>query len=411
MNLTQKISPANPLSIPCGDWRFSWRRLTAAILRSALSFVVIAALLVVAAPRGACQTDLYDFTGGSDGRYPSSRLTFDGVGNLYGTTESGGLGFGTVFELSPDGHGGWNESVIYSFSGGLDGANPTYSPVIFDNVGNLYGTAYLGGAKRQGVVFRLTPTGGGGWNETVLHSFIGSKKDGGNPRGAIVLDAAGNIYGTTNGGNGTRGCVFELSPAGGDAWMERILYGVEAGPGGLAMDATGNLFGTSRDKKVFELSPDGKGGWNARVIYIFEDGSIPLGTLAFDDAGNLFGTTYPGGAFNAGTVYKLSRGQNGWNEDTLQSFQRHAPNAFSPFAGLVLDAAGNIYGTTLSGGTFRGGTVFELVAGGGGSYTLNIVANLRGAPYSGVIRDGSGNLYGTTNFGGSQYGVVYEATP
>jgi uncharacterized repeat protein (TIGR03803 family) len=301
--------------------------------------------------------------------------------------------------------------LIYSFSGGLDGANPTYAPVIFDNAGNLYGTAFRGGAKRQGVVFRLTPTVGGGWNETVLYSFIGSKRDGGNPRGSIVLDAAGNIYGTTNGGNGTKGCVFELSPAGGDTWTERVLYGVEAGPGGLAMDITGNLFGTSRDKKVFELSPDGKGGWDASVIYSFEDGSIPIGTPAFDAAGNLYGTTYPGGAFNAGTVYKLSHGQNGWNEDTLESFQHHALNAFRPFAGVVLDAEGNIYGTTLLGGTFRGGTVFELVPGGG-SYTLNIIANLTGNPYSGVIMDGSGNLYGTTNFGGRHsFGVVYEATP
>ena len=412
MNSPKKTGATNRSSISCGESRFGWTKVSSAILRNALTLAVVAALLVIAAPRAAGQTELYDFTGGSDGRYPSSRLTFDKAGNLYGTTEAGGLGFGTVFELSPDGHGGWNETVGYSFSGGVDGSNPMYSPVIFDGVGNLYGTTFRGGAKKQGVVFQLTPVVGGGWKETVLHSFIGSKKDGGNPWGAIVMDQAGNIYGVTNAGNGTKGSVFELSPAGGGSWTERILYGVEAAPGGLAMDATGNLFGTTRDKKVFELSADGKGGWNATVIYTFEDGSIPLGTPAFDGAGNLYGTTYPGGVYSAGTVYKLSPGQNGWNEETLQSFRHHVQNAFYPFSGVALDAAGNIYGTTLLGGTSRSGTVFELVPGGGGSYTLNIVSNIRGNPHGGLVLDDSGNLYGTTNFGGSyDYGIVFELTP
>jgi uncharacterized repeat protein (TIGR03803 family) len=383
--------------------------------RHTFSVGALFALLLIAALPAQSQTEttLYTFTGGSDGGKPASTLIFDKVGNLYGTTQTGGAGFGTVFELSPDGHGGWTESVLYAFTGGTDGSEPGYAPLIFDAAGNLYGTTYMGGAKRQGVVFELTPAEGS-WKETVLYSFVGSKKDGGNPEGAIVMDGAGNIYGTTVHGAGTRGAVYELSPAGGGAWTERVLYGVEASDGGLAMDGVGDLFGTSRDKKIFELSPNGKGGFNAIVVYTFLDGEIPQGTLAFDGRGSLYGTAYPGGEFGGGTVYRLTPGKNGWNEETLESLQRHSPDPFHPLSGVVVDGSGNVFGTTVSGGTARDGTLFELVPTGR-SYTLNILWNFNGDgadPHGGLVRDGAGNLYGTAYFGGHENaGTVVEVTP
>jgi uncharacterized repeat protein (TIGR03803 family) len=426
MNSEKQTGATNHLSISGNGEEWTRTKLAVAIPRNLLARVVVAAILVIAAKPGACQTEtvLYSFTGGSDGNYPASRLTFDVAGNLYGTTRSGGLGFGTVFELSPKGHGGWNETVLYSFSGGSDGSNPTYSPVIFDSMGNLYGSTSMGGAKRQGVVFQLTPAEGG-WKETVLHSFLGSKKDGGSPAGALVMDGAGNIYGTASRGAGTKGAVFELSPAGGGAWTERILYGVAASFGGLAMDAAGDLFFTSRDNSsddhssVFELSPNGEGGWSANFLYAFAgtpDGADAQGTIAFDGAGNLYGTTYLGGAYNGGTVYRLSPEKDGWKEEILYSFPRMSKDIPHPFGGVVLDAAGNIYGTTVGQGVVHPGSVFELVPSGGGSYSFKGLWNFGGAsgrfPYSSVILDGTGNLYGTTTQGGAHdAGVVFELTP
>lgn len=393
---------------------------TCGVLTLALLF---APLLIEVQPAQA-QTEavLYNFTGNSDGGWPQSNLTSDGAGNFYGTTYIGGFGYGTVFELSPNGSGGWNETVLQSFWGEY-GMYPFYSYVIFDNVGNLYGTAYSGGANGEGVVFELSPVGTS-WTETALHNF-GWTDGAVNPVNGLIMDSAGNLYGTTSYGGGQGiGAVFELSPSGG-GWTEQVIYNQQNPTyAGLTMDAAGNIFGVSAST-VFELSPNGNGGWNSTVIHTFagggKDGSNAEGTPVIDKAGNLYGTTYGGGSHDSGTVYKLSpittgKNKGQWKEKILHSFGSRKDGS-SPWAGVVLDAAGNIYGTTLGGGKYGSGTVFELVAPvGKGSYKKRILWSFDGTdgyePFDSLFLDGAGNLYGTTYGGGSSgYGVVFELTP
>jgi len=359
----------------------------------------------------------------------------DGAGNFYGTTIQGGekygSGYGTLFELSPNGSGGWNETVLHSFKGGEDGANPS-SPVIFDSAGNLYGTTGSGGIKGNGVVFELSRAGKK-WKEAVLHKFIGT--DGANPAGGLIMDAAGNFYGTTQSGPAGTAIVFELSPSGG-SWTEQVIYTIAQPllvglPNGLTMDTTGNIFGTT-NFTVFELSPDGLGAWNPTVLHTFaggpKDGAYAVGAPVLDQAGNLYGTTENGGAygekdFGYGTVWKLSHGKKGWTEKVLYSFKGGKGDGFGPVADVVFDAAGNIYGTTYLGGTSNNGVVFELVAPvGGGKYEEKVLWNFNGTngsePFSSLILDSAGNLYSTTLAGGSTdqgessgNGVAFKVTP
>lgn len=393
----------------------------------ALTLAMLSALLFIAALPAHAQTEtvLYNFTGGSDGGYPSSRLTPDGKGNFFGTTE-GGSGDGTVFELSPNGSGGWNETTLYAFCSApncTDGASPTYSYILFDTVGNLYGTTCGGGADRGGVVWELSPAGAS-WTETVLYSFTNKY---GCPIGGLITDSARNLYGTVYDANGPA-TVFELSPSG-DSWTEQVIYSYSADGGegynGLTMDAAGNIFGSSVST-VFQLSPNGNGGWTPAVIFTFEEQSGPSGIPVLDQAGNLYGTTIGGGAKGYGTVYKLKRGKLGkWSKTILYAFKGSPTDGESPVGGVVLDAAGNIYGTTFYGGSTGSGkrringdgTVFELVPPvGTGSYQEKFLWSFTGAdgenPYASVILDSGGNLYGTTSEGGSNgWGVVFEVTP
>ncbi len=193
-------------------------KLSTAAMRSTLTLVTLPALLflvlvlVLATSPAQAQTEtiLYNFTGGSDGGDPESRLTPDGKGNFYGTTNSGGKSgeYGTVFELSPNGKGGWIETVLYSFPGGADGAHPIFSSVIFDRAGNLYGTTYEGGIGCApvgcGIVYKLSPKGSK-WTESVLHRFAGGVNDGLNPTTGVIMDQAGNLYGTTTSGGSAGG--------------------------------------------------------------------------------------------------------------------------------------------------------------------------------------------------------------
>ncbi len=371
--------------------------------------------------------------------YPQSSLTFDGAGNLYGTTYGGGLfGYGTVFELSPNGNGGWNETAIYSFTGGTDGANPTYCYMMFDGVGNLYGTAYGGGANGYGVVFELSPVGTS-WTETVLYSFANTP-DGANPVNGLIMDPAGNLYGKTFYGGAGDGIVFELSPSGA-MWTEQAIYAAEteANDAGLTMDADGNIFGTTYST-VFELSPNGNGAWNPTVIHTFtgapKDGWGAEGTPVLDQAGNIYGTTTSGGGENYGTVYELSPGKRGeWTEKILHTFTAKlvpggGANGGSPWAGIVFDGAGNIYGTTFDGGYLdvwpgSTGTVFKLAPSDKGGYLEKVLWSFwppnGEIPYSSLILDSAGKLYGTTSYGGPAwgpyvgdnvgYGVAFEGNP
>lgn len=416
-------------------------KLTAAAIRGALTLAVLCGLLIAPRPAQAQSYDvLYDFcaTGTGNclqtGAYPQGRLTPDGQGNFYGVTMGGGqYDSGTVFELSPEppagcpsgsnSGNGWCETPIYSFGPGPGGINPYLSYVISDSAGNLYGTAADGGEYFGGVVYELS-LGGSGWTETVLYNFAGTP-DGEYPYSGLVMDSSRNLYGIThNGGKNSNGCVFELSPSGG-GWSEQKIYDIPAGDSivaGLAIDAFGNLFGNTFFT-VFELSPDG-GTWNPSVLHTFgigKDGIEAEGVPVLDGSGNIYGTTFGGGAHKGGTVYEVSPKPNKkWKEKVLYSFKDNSKDGGAAMAGVVLDANGNIYGTTTGGGKYTDGTVFELaVPVGKGSYKETTVWNFDGTtgdePLGSLILDG-GNLYGTAEKGGSGAGsggdgVVFEMTP
>jgi len=375
---------------------------------------------------------LYSFgTNEGDGGVPYGGLIFDAAANLYGTTSGGGTyNDGTVFELTPKAGGGWTEKVLHSFSG-KDGAVP-YAGLIFDSVGNLYGTTYEGGAYNDGTVFELTPEAGGGWKEKVLHSFSG--KDGVYPTASLIFDAAGNLYGTTSdGGAYYDGTVFELTPKAGGGWTEKVLHSFSGKEGavpyaGLIFDAAGNLYGTTfmggtniKYGTVFELTPKAGGGWKEKVLHSFysQDGDEPIAGLIFDAAGNLYGMTSSGGINNNyGTVFELTpKAGGGWTEKVVHHFNNYKKGV-GPQASLIFDGAGNLYGTTYAGGAFGPGTVFELTPEAGGGWTEKVLHSFNNNgndgynPLDSLVFDASGNLYGTT-YGGGAYdlGMVFEVKP
>jgi uncharacterized repeat protein (TIGR03803 family) len=397
---------------------------------------------------------LHSFAGSpTDGAIPGAGLIQDTAGNLYGSTVYGGaessacwseLECGVVFRLSPTGA----ETVLYRFSGGADGGNP--GSLIRDAAGNLYGTAYAGGAKSStcqfgtcGVVFKLSLSG----TETVLYSFTGGA-DGGNPGGdALVRDAAGNLYGTASGGGASNACfggpcgvVFKLSPAGTETVLHTFTGGADGGVpfAGLTRDAAGNLYGTtghggaSGNGVVFELirCDSAPSGYDFKVLYTFtggaDGGPFPSGLIQ-DTAGNLYGTTEEGGSRacspGCGTVFKV--GPTG-SQTVLYRFTGGADGAF-PGGGLTRDTAGNLYGTTLAGGVESSacqggqptcGVVFRL-SPTGTEKVLHSFTGFDGAqPSTSLIQDAGGNLYGTTGFGGTNTcyppygcGVVFRLTP
>ncbi len=258
-------------------------------------------------------TVVYGFSGGSDGATPKgAALVFDSAGDMYGTTSAGGSGNGVVYKVTPSG----TQTPIHTFAGTPDGGTP-YSGVIFDSVGNLYGVTEAGGASGNGAVYELSPNGGG-WNEQVIYSFTGGN-DGGNPVGGLVMDAAGNLYGTTaSGGTGGGGTIFELSPNGG-SWNYSLLYSFSgtATCGSWAepsFDTAGNLYGTTLcdgatgNGNIWELTNSGN-GFTYSSLYDFTggtDGKRSYGNIAFDSSGNLYGTTVNGGANSLGEVWEFT---------------------------------------------------------------------------------------------------------
>jgi uncharacterized repeat protein (TIGR03803 family) len=409
-------------------------KLAAAVIRAGLALAVVLALLLIAArPAQAQETVLYTFTGGIDGANPTSRLTFDSAGNLYGTTYGGGLwGYGTVFELSPNGSGGWNETVLYSFTGGADGANPNYAYVMFDSAGNLYGTTYNGGISgcgREslgcGVVFELSPVGTS-WTETVLHTFAGGT-DGTNAVNGLVMDGAGNLYGKTNSYSAEgrfSDTVFELTPSGG-GWTNQVI----ASLGGLSTSGltmrSGSIYTTSSNG-VFEVSPNGNGGWQTHRLYTFSNVD-PVGTLAFDQWGNIYGTA-AGAGRSGGMMYTLTPPYGGfgyWTMRTIHSFVGGQADGANPAGGLLLDVSTTLYGATYYGGEYNQGTVFTYLYDGNGHWYRGPLWSFNGAdgdfPNGDLIFDSSQNLYGTTLCGGggpynqscynSGNGVVFELNP
>ncbi|HEY6768561.1 MAG TPA: choice-of-anchor tandem repeat GloVer-containing protein [Candidatus Sulfotelmatobacter sp.] len=401
-----------------------------------LSFAMTCAMASVA--RAQTFTVLYSFTGGTDGGGVGSGVVMDKQGNLYGTTTGGGAyGYGTVFELSPNSDGTWSETVLHSFKNGdPDGQEPDAN-LILDAAGNLYGTTQggalfgvtgyggtglcllLGSKAGCGTVYELIPpaTSGGAWTETVIYNFLGTN-DGYFPTGELVSDKQGNLYGATYFGGGLGQCdqgiylhcgmVFELSPpsAEGGAWTEKVLYSFTNGPNGAqpngspVFDTKGSLYGTtqyggtlgctSTSGKgcgiVFKLTPPAtKGGaWSESVIHSFStrtsDGASPFAGVIFDKLGNLYGTTYAGGnawPAHAGAVYELSPPRlsgEPWIETLLCSFGFGRTGA-NPTAGLTFDGQGNLYGTTGADGEYGAGTTFRLGLPStmGGKWTLDIL--------------------------------------
>jgi uncharacterized repeat protein (TIGR03803 family) len=398
----------------------------------------------------------------TDGAVPLAGLIRDAKGNLYGTTKYGGTHTityagvtstaGTVFELTPATDGGWTEKVLYNFGAtSTDAAHPIAS-LVFDVKGNLYGTTFGGGTWGLGTVFELSPKTGGDWTEKVLHSFGGTLTDGEVPEAGLIIDAKGNLYGTTEAGgaydttyegasNGY-GTVFEMSPTASGGWTEKVLYSFDylSGTDGyypvaaVVFDGKGNLYGTTMDGgsgqdlegggTVFELSPAST-GWKEKVLYSFGGGATNgyriLGGVILDAAGNLYGTATAGGnGFGLdGTVFELSPLGGGWTETVLHSFGAFETDGINPSAGLVFDAAGNLYGTTYGGGANNAGTVFELMPETDGGWTESVLHSFElngtdGAnPYASLILDSAGNLYGTTAYGGTHGssdtgGTVFE---
>jgi uncharacterized repeat protein (TIGR03803 family) len=359
------------------------------------------------------ETVLYSFTGAADGGNPYGGVVRDAAGNLYGCTTSGGASnAGVVFQVDAYGH----EKVLYSFTGGADGAYP--NPVILDSAGNLYGTTSNGGgASNAGVVFKVDPSG----NETVLYSFAGGS-DGANPSGGLIRDSAGNLYGTTPNGGGApnAGVVFKVDPSG----HETLLYSFTGGAdgsspsAGLIRDSAGNLYGTTDIGGtpgvgvVFKLDPSG----NETVLHTFTrgaDGNQPdLAGVIRDSAGNLYGTTAFSGAGGQGAVYKLD--PNG-NATVLYAFPGAADGQHPYNGGVIFGCDDQLYGTTDYGGRHGAGVAFQLDGYGHEtllhSFTL-YTANDFGQPTGTVIRDSAGNFYGTTFIGQSDtgfgYGVVYK---
>jgi uncharacterized repeat protein (TIGR03803 family) len=271
---------------------------------------------------------LHHFTGtGKDGGFPVAGLIFDTAGNLYGTAGLGAHGNGVVFKLTPKADGSWSESVLYSFcplSNCSDGGAPSAS-LIFDQTGNLYGTTAAGGNSNVGgVAFKLTPNQDGTWSESVLYTFcsLSSCNDGANPHSNLIFDNVGNLYGTAPGGPGV---VFMLSPSQGGGWSESVLYSFcppcranGATPyGGLLFDGAGNLYGTTQGGGsgtfpygvVYKLAPNSKGAWNETVLHSFDDhpGAYPFAAVIFDAAGkNLYGTTKGDGNRTFGSVFRIT---------------------------------------------------------------------------------------------------------
>jgi uncharacterized repeat protein (TIGR03803 family) len=351
------------------------------------------------------------FVGGLN---PFSGVTLDKAGNIYGTTNIGGIyDRGTVYELSPSASG-LTEKVLFNF-GAFYASN---SAPLLDPVGNLYGVAAEGGKYNYGAVFELTPNRDGSWTATDIHDFGGYEE---HPEGSLIMDSSGNLYGTTYSNPGS---VFELSRVG-KVWKERVLYNFGASAndganpwGALTFDAAGNLFGTttaggtSNLGTVFELSPSSN-SWRETLLYSFQggsDGSFPYSNVIFDPAGNLYGTTEEGGPNNLGTVFELSPSANGWTERVIHSFS--GLDGEIPVSGLVLFGE-SLYGSA-SLGLNSGGTVFALTPNSNDEWGLTVLHTFSG-PYggdypSGLVADSAGDLYGSNPYAYSD-GAVFEVIP
>lgn len=394
---------------------------TPVLLRSAFSI-----LLLVGTLQAAIHDRVAYSFGGDNGSSPVSGLLLDANGNIFGTTEGGGVDeYGTVFEVAFAG-GAPSEKVLHSFQGGSsDGAFPNGS-LVMDKAGNLFGTTLTGGSpSNYGIVFELSPSQNG-WTETVLHAFGSTPDDGCRPTGDLVMDSAGNLYGATAAcGALGGGAIFELMPSG-DSWFEVVIWAFRGNDGyepngGLVFDkSANNLYGTTVSGgffgvgNVFKLTRQG-GVWNATSVFSFtggDNGCWPYGSVVRDVLGNLYGTTSSCGADNVGTVFQLTPSEGQWTMTLLHTFTGGVDGA-EPQGTLKLDGHKNLYGSTALGGQYGMGTVFELQPGNPWvetEYSFKGGEEDGANPYAGIaIRRGI--VYGTTAAGGTNnlgtiYGIV-----
>jgi uncharacterized repeat protein (TIGR03803 family) len=381
----------------------------------------------------SAQTDqiLHSFAG-SDGIRPNGALVFDSAGNLYGTAQGGGSstgcgsrGCGTAFELSPESGGTWSYNVIHTFDG-PDGATPAWG-VALDAAGNLYGTTASGGANNFGAVFELQPTKSG-WTESVLYSFTGVD-DGGSPSTGVVLDASGNLYGTTaTGAANKQGAVFELSKSG-SSWSLKVLLDLNnidgTGPSPLTFDTAGNLYGTAtgggfdmnhKRGTIFKLSPSSGGTWTSSVLFAFTGpatfGENPAGGVVFDQTGNIYGTLEAGGFGDAfgGSIYELQTPS--WEEMDWDTFTRFPASPHPPLSPVALDSSDNIY-VALSGdgASVCYGAILKIGKDVFGIYNFNANSSDGHFPLGGIVLDSENNVYGATSSGGGAgYGTIFKVT-
>lgn len=436
---------------------FSTYRIGSSIFRTIahLANVALAAMMVLALSLGFTEqahaqsytlTLLYSFRGSPDGQWPVG-IALDSQGNFYGTTQYGGLpscgpverpliSCGTVFKLDTSGQ----ETVLHAFTAGYGDGMVPLAGVIRDAQGNLYGTTAYGGDPMCfpggeyygcGIVFKLDPTG----HQTLLHIFTGpSQGDGAAPGASLVEDALGNLYGTTSYGgdsgctphNGEPGCgtAFKLDPAGNETVLHRFTGGNDGEvPSDVMLDAQGNLYGTTvyggtyGFGTVFKVDASG----NETVLYSFRgisngavgDGASPSAGLVRDAQGNLYGTTMDGGINSCfdvtpgcGTVFKVSAS----GQETVLYHFTGGSDGYFPYSDLVLDSAGNLYGLTLFGGQYNNGTAFKLDTSGHKTVLYSFYIE---EPYQLVPVPGQpGSFYGALYMGGAYgQGAIFELTP
>ena len=364
--------------------------------------------LAAAAP-AQTESVIYSFKNPPDAFGPQCNLVLDAAGNMYGATFSGGVNnLGAIFMVTPAG----KESVVYSFAGGADGGHPIAGLFWEKKTGNLYGTTLYGGTTNSGTVFMVTAAG----VEKVLYSFKGGV-DGANPYSSVVKLGA-NIFGTTNaGGAYGYGTVFKLAASGketilhdfnsafptldgsypyaGLVFYKRVLYG------------TTTMGGASNLGTVFSITKTGSYG----LLYSFKggssDGQNPYAGVAFDKSGILYGTTFGGGTDNAGVVYKLAGG----SESVLHHFLRNGSDGINPYASLLC-VKGNFYGTT-EGGNSDGGTVYKITPAGVHTVIHSFAGGADGYnTYSALALGAKNTFYGTTlNGGASKLGTVFKVVP
>lgn len=429
----------------------------AGVLFLIMTCVQFAMLQTAAASSGKI---IYSFAGGADGAYPESDLIFDSAGNLYGTTSQGGYGCGTVYELIR-GQSGWKHQVLYTFNGSPgDGCEPQ-AGLVFDSVGNLYGTTTGGGANLRcaigfsgcGTVFKLAPNSQGTWSETVLYGFGNYTGDGYNPNTDLVFDSQGNLYGTTPYG-GTSICsnkhipgcgtVFKLTPQPDGTWVEDIIHEFAGAPSdgeqpitGVVFDDEGNIYGATYAGggaacntvqsyqgcgSIYRLMPSSGGGWKEKLLYIFHryqgTAVYPSGGLIVDSDGGMLGVSNAGGnAF--GAVFELQRTKNGWEQIVRYRFFGDPDGTF-PVGRLARGTNGNFFGATTAGGpqTLGYGTVFELVPAKNrwNRWQERVLFNgdsTNGYPQAGPVVDSQGHVFGTfsDSRNSSAFGSVYEVIP